>query len=368
MKIDNSAVQLTAASVRTEQYAKRQTVAAWTGERPAALDGAAAAQDTAALEEAAAPEEKDAGVVVDLSDRGNATMGQSMRASKANSPFDFAISDKGYTLLMALQQVIEALSGRKMKFYRFDEVSFAQSFDQTSLNMVFGQGQGQRQGGWGMIVESQEYYQETEQVSFASSGRVKTADGREIAFSVDLSMSRTFAEANSFSLRLGNANLCDPLVVNFDAASAGLSDTKFSFDLDADGKADQISSLLQGSGFLALDKNGDGVVNDGAELFGTSSGDGFADLARYDSDGNHWIDENDPIYDKLRIWMKDDAGNSKLIALGEKGIGAIYLGNVSTEYGLKNSVNQTNGQLRRTGVFLRENGTAGTIQHVDLAL
>ena len=66
--------------------------------------------------------------------------------------------------------------------------------------------------------------------------------------------------------------------------------------------------------------------------------------------------------------MKDDAGNDKLVALGEKGIGAVYLGNVSTEYGLKNKVNETNGQLRSTGVFLRENGTAGTIQHVDLAL
>ncbi|MDO5110716.1 MAG: hypothetical protein Q4E65_00260 [Clostridia bacterium] len=368
MKIDSSAVQLTSSSVRTEIYAKKQTIASWIGERPAALDGNAGMQNAVApAEEEALPEEKAEGVVVDLSDRGNSAMTQSTRSSRTNPLFSYDLGDKGYTLLMALQEIIEALTGRKIKFHFFDEVSFSQSFDQT-FNMVYGQGQGQSQGGWGMIMESQEYYQETEQVSFASEGRVKTADGREIAFNVDLSMSRSFAEANSFSLRLGNANLCDPLVVNFDAASAGLSNTKFSFDLDADGKSDQISTLLQGSGFLALDKNADGVVNDGNELFGTQSGDGFADLSRYDSDGNNWIDENDPIYDKLRIWMKDDAGNSKLIALGEKGIGAIYLGNVSTEYGLKDHANQLNGQLRSTGVFLRENGTAGTIQHVDLAL
>ena len=63
-----------------------------------------------------------------------------------------------------------------------------------------------------------------------------------------------------------------------------LSDQTFYFDLDADGKEEEIS-VLNGSGYLALDKNGDGVINDGSELFGTKNGDGFADLARYDEDG-----------------------------------------------------------------------------------
>ena len=44
--------------------------------------------------------------------------------------------------------------------------------------------------------------------------------------------------------------------------------------------------MLNGSGYLALDKNGDGTINDGSELFGTRNGDGFADLAQYDEDGN----------------------------------------------------------------------------------
>ena len=77
------------------------------------------------------------------------------------------------------------------------------------------------------------------------------------------------------------------------------------FDIDADGEEESISYLQGGSGYLALDKNGDGVINDGSELFGTKSGDGFADLAEYDADGNGWIDENDPIFDKLLIWAKD---------------------------------------------------------------
>ena len=114
--------------------------------------------------------------------------------------------------------------------------------------------------------------------------------------------------------------------------------------------------------------NNDGVVNNGSELFGPQSGNGFSELAEYDGDGNGWIDENDDVYDKLRIWTKDENGNDKLLALGQKGIGAIYLGNVNTDFALKNSQNQLQGEISRTGIFLNENGSAGTIQHIDLAL
>lgn len=48
-----------------------------------------------------------------------------------------------------------------------------------------------------------------------------------------------------------------------------------------------------GGVFLALDKNGDSVINDGKELFGAATGQGFKELAIYDSDKNYWIDEND---------------------------------------------------------------------------
>ena len=71
---------------------------------------------------------------------------------------------------------------------------------------------------------------------------------------------------------------------------------------------------------------------------------------------------------KLRIWTKDEEGNDKLFALGEKGVGAIYLGNVDTNYSLKNDSNDLQGQIRKTGIFLRENGNVGTVQHIDVAI
>ena len=163
------------------------------------------------------------------------------------------------------------------------------------------------------------------------------------------------------------ARLCDPLVINSNSSSAHVSDQKFYFDLDGDGKLDEISRLAAGSGFLALDKNGDGKINDGNELFGTKSKDGFADLATYDEDGNGWIDENDPIFDKLQIWTKDARGRDILCAIGKAGIGAIYLGNEQTDFSLNSSKdNSTNALVRKTGIFLYENGGCGTIQHLDM--
>ena len=66
----------------------------------------------------------------------------------------------------------------------------------------------------------------------------------------------------------------------------------------------KISFVGSGSGLLALDKNGDGIINNGTELFGPNTQDGFSELSKYDSDGNGWIDENDSVYDNLRICGK----------------------------------------------------------------
>ncbi|MDR0859294.1 MAG: hypothetical protein LBN97_09725 [Oscillospiraceae bacterium] len=202
-------------------------------------------------------------------------------------------------------------------------------------------------------------------LSFSASAQVQTSDGKSINIDIELNMSSSFYSKQSYTT---SKVFTDPLVFNLDASSAELSNTKFSFDLDADGKADQITNLAKSSGFLALDRNADGKINDGSELFGARTGDGFAELAEFDDDGNGWIDENDDIFNKLRIWQNNDDGSSKLVGLGESGIGAIYLGNVAGSYNLNADPNNAQARIASTGFFLRENGTAGTVQHVDFEI
>ena len=214
----------------------------------------------------------------------------------------------------------------------------------------------------------QYYHEETENTGFATQGTVKCADGREINFNLNVTMSRSFQEYYEENVRMMEVSMCDPLVINLDGNIAELSDQTFLFDLDGDGQKDEINRLGAGSGFLALDKNGDGVINDGNELFGTKSGNGFADLAAYDTDHNGFIDEGDEICDKLKIWVMDENGEGQLYSLAEKGVGAICLQNAATDFAITDENNQAKGRIRNTGFFLYENGEAGSVQHVDMTL
>ena len=221
---------------------------------------------------------------------------------------------------------------------------------------------------WQRITASSGFRTETESTTFASTGIVKTADGRSIDFNVEVSMSRAYMEKCNM-LEVQDYIKTDPLMINLDTNIGSVSDQKFFFDLDSDGKEEEISFAGKGSGFLALDKNGDGKINDGSELFGTKSGDGFKDLAKYDEDGNGWIDENDSIYSQLKVWTKDENGNDRLIDLKDADVGAIYLRNADTQFSLKDDENKLNAEIKKTGIYLKEStGEVGTLNHVDLVV
>ncbi|MBO7402135.1 MAG: hypothetical protein J6U10_03995 [Lachnospiraceae bacterium] len=238
------------------------------------------------------------------------------------------------------------------------------------LDMLLGNyGYGTGMGGAAVKYENMEitkYTEVEESTAFESSGTVTTADGRSIDFGVSFSRTERFTEATSVTINFKQLYLTDPLVINLGDDNVSLSDEKFVFDLDCDGEEDNISLLGKMSGFLALDANGDGVINDGSELFGAKTGDGFKELAVFDLDGNGWIDENDEIFNRLRIWKKNDDGTDTLVGLGVAGVGAIYLGNVDTK--IKAVSGETlNGMVQKSGIYLREDGSAGTVQHVDLS-
>jgi hypothetical protein len=227
--------------------------------------------------------------------------------------------------------------------------------------------------GWGVEYQSREVYHESEQTTFASSGVVKTADGREISFTLDLEMSREFTSITEESMRAGDALLVDPLVINFSGTAAELTDRKFFFDLDSDGTADSISFVSPGSGILAFDRNGDGIINNGSELFGPSTGNGFLELASFDEDGNGWIDAGDSIYSKLMVWSKDYEGNDSIYSLKNTGVGAIYLQSADTLFNITDSNNTIKGQVATTGIYLAESDvtgdiTPGIIQQVNLVV
>ncbi|WP_282756775.1 hypothetical protein [Desulfuromonas thiophila] len=220
---------------------------------------------------------------------------------------------------------------------------------------------------FGLVYSYHESYQEQEQLQFSATAQVQTADGHQLDLAIDLRLSRAFYQESQFELRAGSA-LQDPLVINFSGTAAQLTSERFSFDLDLDGAEDQIAVLAPGSGYLALDRNSDGRINDGSELFGPRTNDGFAELAGFDEDSNGWIDEADSLYDRLRVWTTTADGSQQLLALGQAGIGALYLGRVATPFSHTDSANNLLGATRETGLFLFEDGRAGTLQQLDLVV
>jgi hypothetical protein len=212
---------------------------------------------------------------------------------------------------------------------------------------------------------------EQEQMGFSSQGHVVTEDGRTIEFNLDMALDRAYMSRTQEQAVIHTwqqeINLTDPLVINLEGGVPQLGDTRFEFDLDNDGTTEEISFTAKGSGFLSFDRNNDGVINNGSELFGPGTGNGFEELAAYDDDGNGWIDESDAVFSQLSVWTEDDQGNDQLISLKDAGVGAIYLDNAQTEFSATTMDNELQGQVRRSGVFLFEDGNVGAMQQIDLA-
>jgi hypothetical protein len=126
--------------------------------------------------------------------------------------------------------------------------------------------------------------------------------------------------------------------------------------------------LAGGSGYLAIDRNDNGSIDSGSELFGPATGSGFGELAALDGDGNGWIDENDAAFAALRVWTPDTDGDGTLETLARRKVGAIALGNVASPFELRGTGNSNLGAIAASGLFLAEDGPIGSIQEIDLTV
>jgi hypothetical protein len=129
-----------------------------------------------------------------------------------------------------------------------------------------------------------------------------------------------------------------PLILNPGGAGSFLTSPADGvlFDIDADGSLEQTSWVVPGSGagFLVLDRNGNGLIDDGSELFGNYTigthgvqGNGYQALALLDTNGNDTVDPADEWWSLLQIWQ-DENGNGvsepdELSSLHEAGISAL---------------------------------------------
>lgn len=278
-------------------------------------------------------------------------------------------SDGTQLRLVALLQrliarMLEAISGVRHATTGFSDNLFGDGMVTDSGTRATITERGMRIEWSSELTESMREHEATE---FSAGGSVRTADGRNVEFTLGLAMCRDYSCVRT-QRQSGSVELRDPLVLNFDGCAAELTGQRFSFDLDADGVNELIPSLAAGSAWLAFDRNADGRINDGSELFGTRSGNGFADLACLDDDGNGWVDEADSAFSSLCLWQRGDDGADTVSSLAEMNVGALYLGSAETPFALTDWDNARLGYVRASGVYLREDGNVGTMQQIDLAV
>jgi len=201
--------------------------------------------------------------------------------------------------------------------------------------------------------------QESEQLSYAIRGQVVLSDNRVI--DVDFVESRQ--RELDITLEVGAEEarrLIDPLVINLNGPLQ-MNDQRVLFDLNSDGDQEGIAELGEGSYYLAVDLDNNGIIDDGAELFGAQSGNGFAELQQYDLDNNGLIDQGDPVFEQLQLFRPDN----EMTSLSERGVIAIGLAHTATPYNLTNRQGELLAHLRASGFYLTDDGFAGSVQQID---
>jgi hypothetical protein len=250
-----------------------------------------------------------------------------------------------------IRLLIEKITGKKLKTVSISDLQRKISdIDPPEIPQTAGE------------IEIRSFSYSYEFVRFRANGFVKTQDGKQVRFDIFFEISKQSLKMTDINLKFGDKALIDPLVVNFDGDLSDLvSDLKFEFDIDSDGEKEKIPMLNTGRGFLVFDKNENGKIDNGRELFGAVTGDGFKELSVYDEDKNNWIDENDSIFSRLGIWVKN-RHEDRIYALKEKNIGAIYLKNLKTPFVYNNGI------LSQSGVYLTEDLHPKFISKIDFSV
>lgn len=256
-----------------------------------------------------------------------------------NEDFDFVYADYNKA-----QEIVDRKNaGINSRFTNIDDVNWKIKYERSDL-----------------LIEHQ-------QSSYEAKGIINTSDGKKIEFSLQMNMEYNNVQLSKNAIEISKQRK-DPLIINFDGSSELLDSGTFNFDLEANGVLSSIPFLKSGKGLLVIDTNNDKVVNNGLELVGGASGNAFEELKSYDDDNNNWIDEKDNVYNKLKVWEVNQNGYNKLSSLKQRGVGAIYLGNIATNFYERNNSNEPIGEIKKSGIFVNNEHKVLPLHQLDFLL
>ena len=145
------------------------------------------------------------------------------------------------------------------------------------------------------------------------------------------------------------------------------------FDHDGNGFSEQTGWAGADDGLLVMDRDGNGTIDSGKELFGDETilsngqkaANGFQALSELDSNKDGKIDANDAAWSQIKVWQDVDGDGystaDELHSLDEVGIKSINLTSTPAT-----STDPEGNTQTRTGTFEKADGTIGTIGEYNL--
>lgn len=183
---------------------------------------------------------------------------------------------------------------------------------------------------------------------------------QKVTYQISMNFSRVEAQVEIQDVQI---NMADPLVLDMSGEGIQLTPAGrgASFDINGDGKKESTAWVKDGSAFLVMDRNNNGLIDDGNELFGDQHGasNGFQELARFDTCRDNIIDRKDSVFNALKVYQ--DLNSNGAIDYGEvrslekAGVASINLDFTTTDS------QQSGNRLIMKGSFTTTDGTKRNI-------
>jgi len=250
----------------------------------------------------------------------------------------------GYSAeIQSYLQMIQMLSG--------DKESLQQFLDRFDAFMNAGEG-----GGDAMAHLSEQFT------------GVFVAQYQEVNIQVEANLQVVKQEDGTLIIREAAAiQQADPLILDLDGDGIEVSDVRDGvwFDINGDGVKEKTAFVTGGDAFLALDRNQNGRIDGGHELFGDQHGatDGIEELRKFDSNQDGVIDSKDGIFSSLLLFedknWNGESDEGELRTLAEANIVAIDLNKTVTQKSINGNMltayttyQRSDGQHRLAGDVL----------------